>query len=50
MGFLLSASEHPQGVHIMFGDGSVQAIDNDIDPSAWVALGTRAGGETNGAY
>jgi prepilin-type N-terminal cleavage/methylation domain-containing protein/prepilin-type processing-associated H-X9-DG protein len=45
-----SNSEHPQGVHIMFCDGSVQAINNDIDPTVWVALGTRAGGEPNGAY
>ena len=25
-------------------------INNDIDPNVWVALGTRAGGEPNGAY
>jgi len=45
-----SNSEHPQGVHIMFCDGSVQAINNDIDPNVWVALGTRASGEPNGGY
>jgi len=45
-----SNSEHPQGVHLMFSDGSVQAINNDIDPNVWVALGTRAGEEPNGAY
>lgn len=45
-----SNSEHPQGVHFMFADGSVQAINNDIDPNVWVALGTRAGGESNGDY
>lgn len=45
-----SNSEHPQGVHILFCDGSVQAISNDIDPNIWVALGTRAGGEANGDY
>jgi prepilin-type N-terminal cleavage/methylation domain-containing protein/prepilin-type processing-associated H-X9-DG protein len=45
-----SNSEHPQGVHFMFADGSVQAINNDIDPNVWVALGTRAGGEPNGDY
>jgi hypothetical protein len=45
-----SNSEHPQGVHIMFGDASVQAINNDIDPVVWEALGTRAGGESNGSY
>jgi prepilin-type N-terminal cleavage/methylation domain-containing protein len=45
-----SNSEHPQGVHMMFADGSVQIINNDIDPAVWEALGTRAGGETNGSY
>jgi hypothetical protein len=34
----------------MFADGSVQAINNDIDPNVWVALGTRAGSEPNGSY
>lgn len=45
-----SNSMHPQGVHLMFCDGSVQAINNDIDPNVWVALGTRAGSEPNGSY
>jgi len=45
-----SNSMHPQGVNIMFADGSVQTINNEIDPHVWEALGTRAGGETVGAY
>jgi prepilin-type N-terminal cleavage/methylation domain-containing protein len=45
-----SNSMHPQGVDIMFCDGSVQTINNDIDPDVWVALGTRAGSEPNGQY
>jgi prepilin-type N-terminal cleavage/methylation domain-containing protein/prepilin-type processing-associated H-X9-DG protein len=45
-----SNSAHPQGVHFMFADGSVQTINNDIDPAVWVGLGTRAGGESNGPY
>jgi prepilin-type N-terminal cleavage/methylation domain-containing protein len=45
-----SNSMHPQGVHLMFCDGSVQAINNDIDPIVWVALGTRAGTESTGQY
>jgi prepilin-type processing-associated H-X9-DG protein len=45
-----SNSAHPQGVHIMFADGSVQTINNDIDPHVWEALGTRAGGEASGTY
>jgi prepilin-type N-terminal cleavage/methylation domain-containing protein/prepilin-type processing-associated H-X9-DG protein len=43
-------SEHPQGVNLMFCDGSVQVINNDVDPSVWEAIGTRAGGEPNGVY
>ncbi|HEX4414934.1 MAG TPA: DUF1559 domain-containing protein [Lacipirellulaceae bacterium] len=45
-----SNSAHPQGVHFMFADGSVQTINNDIDPTVWVALGTRAGDEVSGSY
>jgi hypothetical protein len=45
-----SNSDHPLGVQLMFCDASVQAIGNDIDPSIWEALGTRAGGEPNGGY
>lgn len=44
-----SNSAHPQGVNLMFADGSVQTISDDIDPTVWVALGTRAGGESNGS-
>jgi prepilin-type N-terminal cleavage/methylation domain-containing protein/prepilin-type processing-associated H-X9-DG protein len=44
-----SNSEHSQGVHLMFADGSVQAINDDIDPDVWVALGTRGGGDRYGA-
>jgi hypothetical protein len=29
-------------------DGSVHFVTNEIDPVAWQALGTRAGGESGG--
>jgi prepilin-type N-terminal cleavage/methylation domain-containing protein/prepilin-type processing-associated H-X9-DG protein len=45
-----SNSAHPQGVNVMFADGSIQSINNDIDPEVWVAIGTRAGGEPNRSY
>ena len=38
-------SNHTSGVNFLQGDGSVRLIRNSIKPSAWVALGTRAGGE-----
>jgi len=38
-------SNHPQGVNFLFGDGSVQSIQNSIAPAVWVAISTRAGGE-----
>ncbi len=41
-----SNSEHPDGVNVLFCDGSVRIINNNIDPRIWEAIGTRAGGET----
>jgi prepilin-type N-terminal cleavage/methylation domain-containing protein/prepilin-type processing-associated H-X9-DG protein len=38
-------SRHPAGANFLFGDGSVHLIGPSITPSAWLALGTRAGNE-----
>jgi prepilin-type N-terminal cleavage/methylation domain-containing protein/prepilin-type processing-associated H-X9-DG protein len=40
------ASYHPGGVHFLFGDGSVQRLNNQIDVAIYQALCTRGGGET----
>lgn len=39
-------SMHPNGVMSLMVDGSVHFVTNAIDPSAWRALGTIAGGES----
>ena len=39
------SSSHPGGCNMLFCDGSVQFIDEEIDTAIWCALATRAGGE-----
>jgi prepilin-type N-terminal cleavage/methylation domain-containing protein len=39
------SSPHLGVVHCLFGDGSVQSLANDIDPTVVKALATRGGGE-----
>jgi prepilin-type N-terminal cleavage/methylation domain-containing protein/prepilin-type processing-associated H-X9-DG protein len=39
------ASFHPGGVHFLYGDGSVQRINSQIDVAVYRALCTRGGGE-----
>jgi prepilin-type N-terminal cleavage/methylation domain-containing protein/prepilin-type processing-associated H-X9-DG protein len=39
------SSRHSQGVHFLFGDGSVRQINNSISMTVYDALATRAGGE-----
>ncbi len=39
------SSFHPGGVHFLYGDGSVQRINNTIDVNVYQALCTIAGGE-----
>jgi len=43
-------SNHPGGVNLLMGDGSVHFITNSVDPATWQALSTRAGGEVLGDY
>ena len=44
---LAASSNHPGGVNVLFGDGSVRYIKNSIDPVTWRSLGTIAGGEVH---
>jgi prepilin-type N-terminal cleavage/methylation domain-containing protein/prepilin-type processing-associated H-X9-DG protein len=39
------ASNHPGGINMGFGDGSVRFIKNSIGLQVWWAIGTRNGGE-----
>lgn len=41
-----SRSNHSGGVNSVFMDGSVRMIPNSIDPKVWLAIGTRATGDS----
>ncbi len=38
-------SEHPGGVNVCMGDGSVKFVKNSVSRQTWYAIGTRAGAE-----
>jgi prepilin-type N-terminal cleavage/methylation domain-containing protein/prepilin-type processing-associated H-X9-DG protein len=44
-GWRTARSRHPGGVNTLFVDGGVRFIRNSINPAAWRAVGTIAGGE-----
>jgi prepilin-type N-terminal cleavage/methylation domain-containing protein len=39
------ASRHTGGVQVIFADGQLRFIEDDIDPSIWSAMGTRMEGD-----
>jgi len=43
-------SHHPGGVQFLFGDGSIQRINDQIDIEVYQGLSTRAGGESSGNF
>lgn len=49
-GTVTARSFHPGIVQYILMDGSVQSAANDIQRDVWLALGTRAGGETINAF
>ena len=44
-GIWTASSYHSDVVNVLFCDGSVSRIANEIDTTVWRALGTRAGQE-----
>jgi len=40
-----ASSFHSGGVNILFADGSGRFVANNVNPTEWAAIGTRAGGE-----
>jgi prepilin-type N-terminal cleavage/methylation domain-containing protein len=50
LGRFKAASNHPGGVNMVQGDGSVHFVKDHIDPATWRALSTRGTGEPLGSY
>ena len=46
---ITTTSNHPGGVNVAFGDGSVKFVKDSVDLSTWWALATRAGKEIIGS-
>lgn len=44
------SSYHSGGVNVLFADGSVRFVQDNIDDRVWQALGTRNGNETVGEF
>jgi len=50
LGWFKASSNHPGGVNMVLGDGSVHFIKNHIDPATWRALSTRGVSEAIPSY
>lgn len=44
-GQMKAASQHPGGVYVLLGDGSVRFVSDNVALTTWRALSTRVGGE-----
>jgi prepilin-type N-terminal cleavage/methylation domain-containing protein/prepilin-type processing-associated H-X9-DG protein len=49
-GLMSARGNHPGGVNVLFCDGGVRFVRNDVGPQVWRALATRAGGEVVGDW
>jgi hypothetical protein len=43
--YALARSRHTSGVNAGTADGSIRFVTNSVNASAWLWMGTRAGGE-----
>jgi hypothetical protein len=43
-------SQHPGGVQVLAGDGAVHFANENINPTVWHALGSKARGEANAQF
>jgi prepilin-type processing-associated H-X9-DG protein len=41
------SSQHLGGVNVLFGDGRVEFVSENVDMPAWWSVGTRNGGEAH---
>jgi prepilin-type processing-associated H-X9-DG protein len=46
----IASSRHSNGAHVLFADGTVEFLNEDIDPQVLKALTTIAGGEPSGDF
>jgi prepilin-type N-terminal cleavage/methylation domain-containing protein len=49
-GWYDARSQHPGGVNVGLGDGSIRFVSDTVNLPIWRALGTRAGGEVVGSF
>ncbi len=45
-----ASSQHPGGVNVAMGDGTVTFVSDSVDLKVWRAAGSRDGGETVGSF
>jgi len=47
---ITAGSNHPGGVNVLFGDGSVTFVSNSVDQKVWWGIGSRDKGDSTGTF